>query len=91
MHLQWVQCDECDCWQHQVCGLFQDDQGENTKYKCPICLLREEKGEYEALTFSAKDLPQTMLSTHIEERLLRRLELERKEIEQSSKQNPLMR
>ena len=38
----WVQCDSCDSWVHQICGLFNrllnDDN--NTHYQCPQCLLK---------------------------------------------------
>lgn len=64
-----------------MCALFNKDQQENTEYKCPLCCLKdkEEEHDYEHLTFSAKDLPRTKLSNHIEERLFRRLKQERKE------------
>lgn len=38
----WVQCDSCDAWVHQICGLFNrllNDEN-NTHYCCPNCLLK---------------------------------------------------
>lgn len=36
----WVQCDVCDCWVHQICGLFNKGRNkEETPYVCPMCLL----------------------------------------------------
>ncbi len=37
----WVQCDYCEAWVHQICGLF--NKGRNDKdvhYLCPECLLK---------------------------------------------------
>ncbi|KAH0754061.1 hypothetical protein KY290_024331 [Solanum tuberosum] len=80
----WVQCDKCECWQHQICALYnakKDLEGQ-AKYICPFCRLKEiEAGEHVSLPVSigAQDLPRTMLSDHIEQRLFTRLELERNE------------
>jgi hypothetical protein len=36
----WVQCDVCECWVHQICGLFNKGRNkEETPYVCPMCLL----------------------------------------------------
>ncbi|OIT33322.1 putative histone acetyltransferase hac-like 1 [Nicotiana attenuata] len=82
----WVQCDKCECWQHQICALYnakKDLEGQ-AKYICPFCCLEEiEAGERVRVplraTLGAQDLPRTMLSDHIEHRLFRRLKLERDE------------
>lgn len=80
--LQWVQCDTCKGWHHQICGLFYDKSDSEGEYKCPICCLKEKEiGDFKPSTnnvvFSAKDLPQTRLSNHIEERLFRLLKQDR--------------
>ncbi|XP_047263384.1 probable histone acetyltransferase HAC-like 1 isoform X2 [Capsicum annuum] len=80
----WVQCDKCECWQHQICALYnakKDLEGQ-AKYICPFCCLKEiEAGEHVPLpvAIGAQDLPRTMLSDHIEQRLFRCLKLERNE------------
>ncbi|KAG7600692.1 Zinc finger FYVE/PHD-type [Arabidopsis suecica] len=82
----WVQCDNCEAWQHQVCALFNNrrNHGEATKYTCPNCYIQEvEKGERRTSPPSvipgAKNLPVTTLSNHIEERLFKKLKEERQE------------
>ncbi|XP_004304807.1 PREDICTED: histone acetyltransferase HAC12-like [Fragaria vesca subsp. vesca] len=77
----WVRCGRCEGWQHQICALY-NDKCDSEEYVCFKCVLREmELGEHKPknVGFCAKDLPTTMLSDHIEKRLIRRLEQERKE------------
>lgn len=84
--LQWVQCDNCKGWQHQICALFNGkrNEEEEVEYTCPFCYQKEiTSGEREPLTQDfvpgAKDLPRTLLSDHIEKQLFKRLKKERKQ------------
>ncbi|RAL40790.1 hypothetical protein DM860_008488 [Cuscuta australis] len=79
----WVQCDKCECWQHQICALFnaKKDLEGKAKYICPYCRLKElECGvRTPSSPIGAWDLPRTKLSDHIEGRLSRLLEQDKEE------------
>ncbi|KAL5554750.1 hypothetical protein UlMin_042151 [Ulmus minor] len=82
----WVQCDKCEAWQHQICALFNGrrNDGGQAEYTCPNCYIQEvERGERKPLPQSAvlgaKDLPRTILSDHIEQRLFKKLKQERQD------------
>ncbi|KAH9563330.1 hypothetical protein CY35_05G120700 [Sphagnum magellanicum] len=81
----WVQCDKCNLWQHQVCALFNGRRNEgDSEYVCPeCCMLEMERGERKPLppsaVLGALDLPKTLLSDHLEQRLASKLKQERLE------------
>ncbi|KAM0891670.1 hypothetical protein ACQ4PT_026242 [Festuca glaucescens] len=74
----------CECWQHQICALFNGrrNDGGQAEYTCPYCYIKEVECGLrlplpQSAVLGASDLPRTVLSDHIEERLFKRLKLER--------------
>lgn len=78
----WVQCDTCERWIHQICGLFNARQNKEHKseYNCPSCLLKKRKQETRPPTQSsnnlpgAENLPRTKLSQRLESHVRSRLD-----------------
>ncbi|XP_052726025.1 histone acetyltransferase HAC12 [Vigna angularis] len=78
----WVQCSKCKSWQHHICALYNNtrDLDNSAEYICLLCCLNENRNDVR-VPFDAKDFPRTMLSDHIEGRLLKRLgQIERNKI-----------
>jgi len=73
----WVQCDECENWIHQICGLFNTRQNKepNSKFFCPKCLLNKRKNglPMQPRPPSAADLPRTKLSEYLERHVHRKV------------------
>ncbi|KAM5561856.1 putative histone acetyltransferase HAC-like 1 [Rosa sericea] len=85
----WVRCGRCEGWQHQICALY-NGKCDSEEYVCFKCVLKEmEFGEHKPknVGFCAKDLPTSMLSDHIEKRLIRCLQQERRERRSEDKGN----
>jgi len=81
----WVQCDCCEMWVHQICGLFNKGRNNHdVHYLCPDCLLdglrknlrRRIEVRPQAM-LEAKDLPQCELSKYLEHRISTGLQKER--------------
>ncbi|MEW5317257.1 MAG: hypothetical protein WDW38_008570 [Sanguina aurantia] len=80
----WVQCDHCEYWVHQTCGMF--NKGKNNpdvRYLCPDCLLqgmrlgRRQRIETRPQSMlEAKDLPRCQLSDQLQERLDHQLNMD---------------
>ncbi|KAK9824572.1 hypothetical protein WJX72_011411 [[Myrmecia] bisecta] len=83
----WVQCDQCECWVHQICGLFNKGRNDDeAPYVCPMCLLDGlETGKRRPIQvrpqamLEARDLPRCELSDFLQARLDASLERERAE------------
>ena len=79
----WVQCDHCERWVHQVCGMFNGRRNVSAEvpYICPYCLMerRKQNPDKNLLTSNkskASDLPHNTLSRFLEHRVEERLNLE---------------
>lgn len=74
----WVQCDICERWIHQICGLFNTRQNKehHSEYCCPLCLLDKRKKnpvKPPAKPAGASDLPRTKLSEFIEKHVKKKI------------------
>lgn len=82
----WVQCDDCERWIHQICGLYNTRQDkENTSaYSCPLCLLDKRKKNGDPLNLpeapSANDIPRTKLSDWLENHVSKKMNARIKEL-----------
>ena len=68
----WVQCDRCERWIHQICGLFNTRQNKDqrSEYTCPRCTIDDRKKsgvtEGTSTTPMAEDLQRTKLSEQLQ-------------------------
>jgi E1A/CREB-binding protein len=74
----WVQCDVCERWIHQICGLFNTRQNKehHSEYCCPLCLLEKRKNAQAPpppKPPGAADLPRTKLSDFLEDHVASRI------------------
>jgi hypothetical protein len=81
----WVQCDSCERWVHQICGLFNTRQNKehHSEYCCPKCLYtkrKEQNNEPEQKPLCAADLPRTTLSEWIEKNITKKVERRKREL-----------
>ena len=92
----WVQCDTCERWVHQVCGLFNTRQNKehNSEYCCPRCLYeKQKKGEAAAAPRppGAAALPRTMLSEWLEKHICKRVEARKRQLAEDKAQAEVRR
>lgn len=81
----WVQCDICESWVHQICGLFNKGNNDDSRgFICPECLLsalktgkRKVPDTRPQAMLTAKELPKSRLSDVLEERLNSALQQEK--------------
>ncbi len=81
----WVQCDVCERWIHQICGLFNTRQNKehHSEYCCPLCLLEKRKKnpvKTPAKPAGAADLPRTKLSEFIEKHVKKKIEQRQRDL-----------
>ena len=84
----WVQCDTCERWVHQICGLFNTRQNKEhqSEYCCPACILDKRKGKpekYYPKPPCAADLPKTALSEWLEKHITDKVEMKKRELAQN--------
>jgi len=81
----WVQCDCCERWVHQICGLFNTRQNKehHSEYFCPQCLLDKRKAATAVplpRPMGAADLPRTILSEWLEQHIRDRVDKRKREL-----------
>lgn len=81
----WVQCDACERWVHQICGLFNSRQNKehHSEYCCPQCLLEKRQAntiQQLPKPLGAADLPRTCLSEFLEQSITKRVEEKKREL-----------
>ena len=83
----WVQCDDCERWIHQICGLYNTRQDKENKssYSCPLCLYEKRKKEKDSPKQlppapSANDIPKTKLSDWLEKDVVKKVKVRLNEI-----------
>lgn len=87
----WVQCDSCERWIHQVCGLFNTRQNKehHSEYCCPQCLLQKRQStDITPATkpLAAADLPRTTLSEWLENSITKKVEQRKRELAEEKAQ-----
>jgi hypothetical protein len=88
----WVQCDTCERWVHQICGLFNTRQNKEhqSEYCCPRCL-RDKRRASDATPSSsppgADDLPRTTTSEWLEKHIAKRVERRKRELAEEKAKN----
>jgi E1A/CREB-binding protein len=83
----WVQCDTCERWVHQICGLFNTRQNKehHSEYNCPSCLLKKRQAKPaipKQAPPGAADLPRTALSEWLEQYVTKKVGRRKREIAQ---------
>jgi Bromodomain/TAZ zinc finger len=82
----WVQCDTCEKWVHQICGLFNTRQNKehHSEYCCPKCLLDKRQAAIIQPTPPkppcAVDLPRTALSEWLENSITKKIARRKREL-----------
>jgi Bromodomain/TAZ zinc finger/PHD-finger len=81
----WVQCDTCQRWVHQICGLFNGRQNtqQHSEYCCPRCLRENQLSGKVTPTErppGAAELPRTMLSEWLERHIMKRVERQKRRL-----------
>ena len=88
----WVQCDCCERWVHQICGLFNTRQNKehHSEYFCPQCHLDKRKAGASAplpRPLGAADLPRTILSEWLEQHIVNRVKVRKRELAEEKAQS----